>query len=373
MTQVWDHAPYKGSDLLILLALADMANDSGKCWPSIQTLANKARLSERQTRIILKRLEAGQVICRDQRPGTSNIYTVNPFEPLNPTSPKPLLNHQLNRQVEPSIEPLLPEPAAGTAESDDAGHDESGVVVVVGEDGVTWPLDGIKNTTGECFAFRDNRQAKTFISKWLYAVSPDGNGIKNPVKWSRRHMDDPADPPYLNIVEMGPSVLLDDRFYGGEIDKLLTGIRSGARNILAGLIEMPQETDPLPVSTVESGDDEPEALPPTPSDRIYTRDGLSMAPNQAWDAALGQVQLEMPPAAFKAWVRDTALLDYDPDQRFFIAGSPTEMSRAWVSDRLTPTIEKLLTGITNKTIGVEFVTWGEWASEVCQTGVRPNV
>jgi len=293
--------------------------------------------------------------------------------PLNPTSPKPLLNHQLNRQVEPSIEPLLPEPAAGTAESDDAGHDESGVVVVVGEDGVTWPLDGIKNTTGECFAFRDNRQAKTFISKWLYAVSPDGNGIKNPVKWSRRHMDDPADPPYLNIVEMGPSVLLDDRFYGGEIDKLLTGIRSGARNILAGLIEMPQETDPLPVSTVESGDDEPEALPPTPSDRIYTRDGLSMAPNQAWDAALGQVQLEMPPAAFKAWVRDTALLDYDPDQRFFIAGSPTEMSRAWVSDRLTPTIEKLLTGITNKTIGVEFVTWGEWASEVCQTGVRPNV
>ncbi|WP_420406925.1 helix-turn-helix domain-containing protein [Hoeflea sp.] len=46
-SQVWKSAPVKGSDLLVLLALSDFANDDGVCWPSMATIAEKARISER--------------------------------------------------------------------------------------------------------------------------------------------------------------------------------------------------------------------------------------------------------------------------------------------------------------------------------------
>lgn len=47
MTHVWDNAPFKGATLMTLLALADSANDEGWCWPSMKTLTEKTRQSER--------------------------------------------------------------------------------------------------------------------------------------------------------------------------------------------------------------------------------------------------------------------------------------------------------------------------------------
>jgi len=45
-----------------MLALADFANDQGECWPSVPVLAEKARLTERQTRRVLDKLvEAGEI------------------------------------------------------------------------------------------------------------------------------------------------------------------------------------------------------------------------------------------------------------------------------------------------------------------------
>ena len=62
MARVWAHSQRKDGELLVLLALADFANDSGKCWPSIPVLAAKARLTERQTRRVLSKLEqAGEI------------------------------------------------------------------------------------------------------------------------------------------------------------------------------------------------------------------------------------------------------------------------------------------------------------------------
>jgi hypothetical protein len=68
MTRVWQHAQHKGSALLLLLALADHANDEGICWPSIQTLAAKIRMSERQTQRMLGTLIAsGDVYAHEGR------------------------------------------------------------------------------------------------------------------------------------------------------------------------------------------------------------------------------------------------------------------------------------------------------------------
>jgi Helix-turn-helix domain len=62
MARVWAHSQRKDGELLVMLALADFANDGGESWPSIPILAQKARLTERQTRRVLKKLqEAGEV------------------------------------------------------------------------------------------------------------------------------------------------------------------------------------------------------------------------------------------------------------------------------------------------------------------------
>jgi helix-turn-helix protein len=63
MTRVWDHSRHKGSQLVLLLALADHADDDGVCWPATPHLAQKIRMSERQTQRILDTLIASKEIA----------------------------------------------------------------------------------------------------------------------------------------------------------------------------------------------------------------------------------------------------------------------------------------------------------------------
>lgn len=54
---VWKKAEASGSKLLLLLALADYADDKGESWPSNAALAAKARVNERTVRRLLRELE----------------------------------------------------------------------------------------------------------------------------------------------------------------------------------------------------------------------------------------------------------------------------------------------------------------------------
>lgn len=45
MSRVWDSSKLKGSELLLLLAIADNARDDGHAWPGLSLLAAKTRLS----------------------------------------------------------------------------------------------------------------------------------------------------------------------------------------------------------------------------------------------------------------------------------------------------------------------------------------
>jgi Helix-turn-helix domain len=57
MSQVWEDARIQSQpELLVLLALADHARDDGVCWPSIRTIAAKARVEERSAQRIIRRL-----------------------------------------------------------------------------------------------------------------------------------------------------------------------------------------------------------------------------------------------------------------------------------------------------------------------------
>jgi hypothetical protein len=78
MSWVLRNSPEKWGRRLVLLAIADHANDDGtECWASVATLAHKTRMSERQVRTCLRELEQSGAIVETGRTsrGTHN-YTV---------------------------------------------------------------------------------------------------------------------------------------------------------------------------------------------------------------------------------------------------------------------------------------------------------
>ena len=82
-----------------------------------------------------------------------------------------------------------------------------------------------------------------------------------------------------------------------------------------------------------------------------------MKAGQAWQAALGQLQMEMPKAAFDTWVRGAELLTYEDGS--FTIGVHNAYARDWLENRLSSTINRLLTGIMNRTVETRFVVWQE--------------
>lgn len=73
---------------------------------------------------------------------------------------------------------------------------------------------------------------------------------------------------------------------------------------------------------------------------------------QAWQSALGQLQLEMPKAAYDTWVRDAQLLSFEED--CFTIGVQNAYARDWLDTRLKTTIRNYLTGSLNRKVKVEF-------------------
>jgi hypothetical protein len=57
MNAVWEHSAQTGSALLMLLALADFADDAGSAFPSVARLAKKTRITERQAWSLIRKLK----------------------------------------------------------------------------------------------------------------------------------------------------------------------------------------------------------------------------------------------------------------------------------------------------------------------------
>lgn len=77
LSRVWEYSNSKGGNLLVLLALADIAKPSGYCWPSYAYIAKMSRLSERQTiRIVGQLVESGELVKIQSERRRSNEYVV---------------------------------------------------------------------------------------------------------------------------------------------------------------------------------------------------------------------------------------------------------------------------------------------------------
>ena len=89
MSDVFNVQGITHAQKLLLLALADAANDDGVCWPSIHRLASKAMVEERSVTRMLAELELRGFVVRELRSGRSTMYTVIPptAEPPHPRPP----------------------------------------------------------------------------------------------------------------------------------------------------------------------------------------------------------------------------------------------------------------------------------------------
>jgi chromosomal replication initiator protein len=78
-----------------------------------------------------------------------------------------------------------------------------------------------------------------------------------------------------------------------------------------------------------------------------------MNAEQAWQSVLSQLQMEMPRASFDTWVRDTRPMAYE--NGIITVGVRNAYARDWLESRLANTVSRLLIGIVNSNVAVEFV------------------
>lgn len=143
MTAVWESDVQPVAKRMVLLAIADSANDEGACWPHMATIARKSGVSLSTARNACAQLEEEGLLEREYRKtltaaGTetnkSSIYQINvdklaaraletpassrrtPTEnrrtPPPATSGTPAGNRRHNRNENPQVEPSLNQSAA---------------------------------------------------------------------------------------------------------------------------------------------------------------------------------------------------------------------------------------------------------------------
>lgn len=111
MSRVWADAEIESRiELLVLLALADNANDAGLCYPSLDRICSKSRCSIRTVQDTFKSLvDKGKlVIAYNNGPNGTNVYEVLP--PANAAPPQTPHPADLRRESAPepsgTINPL---------------------------------------------------------------------------------------------------------------------------------------------------------------------------------------------------------------------------------------------------------------------------
>jgi len=90
-----------------------------------------------------------------------------------------------------------------------------------------------------------------------------------------------------------------------------------------------------------------------------------MKADQAWQAALGQLEMDMPKAAYDTWVRDAEFLAYEDGS--FIVGVKNAYARDWLQNRLSSTVARMLSGMMNRSVEVKFVVWQGIEATVAHT------
>ena len=79
-------------------------------------------------------------------------------------------------------------------------------------------------------------------------------------------------------------------------------------------------------------------------------------PQQLWQTALGELQLQVTRPNYDTWLRDTIGLRYDGEE--LIVGAPNDFATEWLGRKLRPLIAQTLSGISGSPLPVSFEVLG---------------
>lgn len=137
MSAVWG-VQLPDSEKIVLLALADCANDDGVCWPSMRALVEKCSKTDRTIQAAIKSLTAAGHLTRVERPGKGVLYTVHPGRSPEAVSPPKSLPPEDAAPPKPTT--LTPEAASDkpsrTTNSSNATHPK-----IASTPKARWPKD----------------------------------------------------------------------------------------------------------------------------------------------------------------------------------------------------------------------------------------
>lgn len=92
MARVWP-LEIPATPKLVLLSLADQANEGGTCWPSQPQIAKRCSITDRAVRVQIQFLEETGMLARKVKPGigTTFILNVPDAEPRNDVPPRNII------------------------------------------------------------------------------------------------------------------------------------------------------------------------------------------------------------------------------------------------------------------------------------------
>jgi hypothetical protein len=80
-----------------------------------------------------------------------------------------------------------------------------------------------------------------------------------------------------------------------------------------------------------------------------------MKADQAWQAVLQQLQLEMAKSTYDQQVAGAHLVEYNDREHIFVIGVSTNANLEWLESRLTSTITRLLVGLMGQDVDLKFI------------------
>jgi chromosomal replication initiator protein len=88
---------------------------------------------------------------------------------------------------------------------------------------------------------------------------------------------------------------------------------------------------------------------------VLLREKINMTMNtdHVWQAALGQLQLQMTRATFDTWLKDTRIVSQNNDQ--LVIGTKNAFAKDWLENRLFTTISRTVANILGRSIEIQFI------------------
>jgi len=80
---------------------------------------------------------------------------------------------------------------------------------------------------------------------------------------------------------------------------------------------------------------------------------MFMQPKDAWQATLGQLQIQLHEATFDTWVRDAAFVAFNDG--VFTVGVPNAYAKDWLEQRLYRLLKRTLSSVVEEDISIEFI------------------